>query len=262
MASGRISKRSKARLGLVPGLVRRVLQTAAAVAARTDEDAGRFLALGARPEVVRVTGDLKDDRAPSPWVPPPSDRPRWIAACTRPGEEEEVLTAMRAIAETNSAGELLLAPRHPERFAEVGELLGRAAIPWRTWERRDDPPIAPSEWEVVLVDEMGVLDEAYRRATCAFVGGSLRPFGGHSPLEAAAAGRAVLAGPHTETCEAAVTRLEAASALQRVHDGAQLGACVTELLTDAERAHRIGRAAHGVAGRRNGNRQADARAAS
>jgi 3-deoxy-D-manno-octulosonic-acid transferase len=93
---------------------------------------------------------------------------------------------------------------------------------------------------------MGVLDDVYAAASCAFVGGSLRPFGGHSPLEAAAAGRPVIVGPHTANCEDSVARLEGAGGLMRVENPAALGKRVAELLTAPEEAIRRGQAAHGA----------------
>lgn len=246
IASARMSARAHRRLSLIRGSMAGVLSRASAVAARTPADAERFRSLGATPEAVRVVGDLKEDRAVTDWTPPPGDVPRWIAACTRPGEEEEILGVVGLLRAELPSGELILAPRHPERFEEVARLAEHSGLPVRRWrERNGEPPGAG--WSVTLVDQMGVLDEAYARAQCAFVGGSLRPFGGHSPLEAAAAGRAALVGPHTENCSDAVARLERAGGLERVTSGADLAVRVHRLLSDAAAAHRHGRAAHEAA---------------
>jgi 3-deoxy-D-manno-octulosonic-acid transferase len=90
---------------------------------------------------------------------------------------------------------------------------------------------------------MGVLDEAYRRSAVAFVGGSLVPLGGHSPWEAAAAGRPVLLGPHTENCARLVERLAREGAALRVRDAEDLTREVTRALRDPEDAARRGRLA-------------------
>jgi len=246
MGSARLTARSMRRLRIVRGDARRLLSAAAAIGARTDEDAARFLELGARPERVRVTGDLKEDREVRPWREPPPAVPRWTAACTRPGEEEDVLGVLRELARRIPSGELLLAPRHPERFEEAATLLGASGFPWRRWADREHRPEPEAGWSVVLVDRIGVLDEAYAASACAFVGGSLRPYGGHSPLEAASAGRVSLVGPHTANCADAVERLEAAGGLLRVKDPAALGDRVAELLGSPPEAARRGRAAHSV----------------
>jgi 3-deoxy-D-manno-octulosonic-acid transferase len=245
VASGRLTARSMRRTRFVRGVYRRVLEGVAAVGARTEEDAERFRTLGAPSDAVRVTGDLKEDVDVAPRVAPPRDGPRWIAACTRPGEEEIAIGATRRVARTLPRGELILAPRHPDRFREVAETAARSGWPLRRWEQRDDPR-SDNGWSILVVDEMGVLEEAYRRSHCTLVGGSLRPFGGHSPLEAAAAGRPILLGPHTENCSALATRLEESGGALRVRNEEDLADAVERILRDTEEAERRGRAAHAV----------------
>jgi 3-deoxy-D-manno-octulosonic-acid transferase len=104
---------------------------------------------------------------------------------------------------------------------------------------------------VLLVDEIGVLDEAYRQSSCAFIGGSLFPFGGHSPLEAAACGRAILIGPHTENCARAAEGLVAGGAARRVSNAAELAAEVAALAAEPGLREARGRAAHGYAAESN-----------
>jgi 3-deoxy-D-manno-octulosonic-acid transferase len=251
IASARLSDRAQRRMRRAGGLFRRVLGTVGAVGARTPEDAARFRALGVPPDRIRVTGDLKEDRPSTPFRPPPRGRPRWLAACTRPGEEEIVLDALRLLAEELPAGELVLAPRHPERFEAVADLASARGHRVRRWREREDP-LPEGEWVVTLLDEMGVLEEAYRRTSVAFVGGSLAPFGGHSPLEAAAAGRPVLFGPHAGNCREIVDALEEGGALIRVANGHDLVEAVLRLTRSPEDAERQGRAAHRVLAERAG----------
>ena len=243
VASGRVSSRSFGRMRRLRSVVRPLLSTVAAVAARTALDAERFAALGAPAEAIRVTGDLKEDREVPAWVPPPAGGPRWIAACTRPGEEDAVLDVLDRLAPQVAGGELILAPRHPERFEEVAARLADRGVASRRWAARDELP-AREGWSVLLVDEMGVLDEAYRRAAVAFVGGSLSPFRGHSPLEAAAAGRPIVMGPHTENCRDAVERLTAVGALETVRSVEELATVVARhfaAVADSEAQGRIAR---------------------
>jgi 3-deoxy-D-manno-octulosonic-acid transferase len=250
IVSARISERGARRMKWIPGLYREILATAAAVGARSEEDASRLIALGAPVAVVRVTGDLKSDRAVRPYEAPPAGADRWLAACTRPGEEEIVLEALSRLARERERGELILAPRHPERFAAVAELVRERGWRVRPWSARDD--VTQPGWSVVLVDEMGVLEEAYRRAGCAFVGGSLVPLGGHSPLEAAAAGRPVLLGPHTDNCRQSAADLVETGSAHRVDDARTLAAEVARLLGDPIAAEREGRAALAVIARGSG----------
>ncbi len=248
IASARLSGLAARRMRFVRGMYAQVLARASAIAARSEDDARRFLELGAPPEAVRVTGDLKESLEVPPYSAPPSDRFRWIAACTRPGEEEIVLEATAELARHERAGETWIAPRHAERFEEVARLLERRAFPWRRWEARDEAG-PDGAWSIVLVDRLGVMGEAYRRTAGAFVGGSLLPFRGHSPLEAAAAGRPILLGPHTENCARAAETLVGSGAARRVNDAADLAREIAALVHDPHAAEERGRAAHALAAR-------------
>jgi 3-deoxy-D-manno-octulosonic-acid transferase len=90
---------------------------------------------------------------------------------------------------------MILAPRHPERFMEVGEMLAQSGIPFR---RRSELSRSPNTAvDVVLLDTIGELRCIYSLASVAVIGGSfLTPFGGHNPLEPAALGKAIIFGPH------------------------------------------------------------------
>jgi 3-deoxy-D-manno-octulosonic-acid transferase len=245
IASARMSARAHGRYRVVRGALRSILSGASAIAARSAEDADRFLDLGARSESVRVTGDLKECREVAEYSPPPAEPFVWIAACTRPGEEEIVLDAARIIEGRAGLVETWIAPRHPQRFEEVGALLTRRGAAWRCWKDRDQS----SPGSILLIDEIGVLDEAYRRASCAFIGGSLLPYGGHNPLEAAAWGRAILFGPHTQNCRRAAEALAAGGAARRVSTAQELADEVSALARDSQLCEERGRAARGFAAR-------------
>jgi 3-deoxy-D-manno-octulosonic-acid transferase len=116
------------------------------------------------------------------------------------GEEILVLSAFRELKKVSPRAQLLLAPRHPERFGEVEELLNHESFIFT--KRSDfkpgplaDPNGAP---EVILLDSMGELAMLYSLANVAFIGGSLVATGGHNPLEPALHSKAVLFGPHMD----------------------------------------------------------------
>ena len=247
MASARLSRASHRRYALLRSAMRQLLAGAAAIAARTAEDAARFVDLGVHPARVRVTGDLKEGREVPPYEPAPGGRFRWIAACTRPGEEEIVLEAARLVAERSPGAQTWIAPRHAERFEEVAGRVARSGLSWTRWSERAANRSEPAS--VLLVDQMGVLDEAYRQSACAFIGGSLAPFGGHNPLEAASQGRAILIGPHTENIARAAEGLLAGGAASRVTSARELADEVAALAADPALRERRGRAAHDYAAR-------------
>jgi 3-deoxy-D-manno-octulosonic-acid transferase len=247
MASARLSRASHRRYRLVRGAMRKLLGSASAIAARSADDAARFLDLGANPAHVRVTGDLKEGREVPPYAPPPDGVFRWIAACTRPGEEEIVLEAAQLVAERRPGAQTWIAPRHSERFEEVAGRVAKSGLSWTRWTKRDVNRADPAS--VLLVDQLGVLDEAYRESSCAFIGGSLAPFGGHNPLEAASLGRAILIGPHTENIARAAEGLVAGGAAIRITSARELADEVAALAADPAMRERRGRAAREYAAR-------------
>jgi len=166
------------------------------------------------------------------------NRPLFIAASTRDGEEGLVLDAFVRVRERYPDAMLILAPRHPERFDDVHDLLrerGFASI------RRSAGIPCGDATAVYLVDSMGELPRFYAAADVAFVGGSLLPFGGHNVLEPAAVGTPVVVGPHT-TNFAEITQLLAADqALAVVDDSDGLRARVLDWLSDSNERDRVGR---------------------
>ena len=138
----------------------------------------------------------------------------------------------------------MIAPRHPERFGEVAELIKKTGF---TWVRRSDVGSAnDATAEIILLDSIGELRAAYPLAELVFVGGSLNKHGGQSIFEPADAGRAIITGPHTANFEAAVkTFLEkdALLQLQNVSEKDKVPALVkafSELLADNDRRHTLG----------------------
>jgi 3-deoxy-D-manno-octulosonic-acid transferase len=216
------------------------------VLARTDGDAGRFADLGVAPERIRVAGnikyDLKVDPRPLPWQERArgwaGDRPVVVAGSTMEGEERDVLDA---VANLGSSGPfLILAPRHPERFAAVERMLSDRGLAVAVRSRLDQ---APETVDVLLVDTIGELSRAYGLAAVAFIGGSLVATGGHNPLEPAVHGVPVLTGPHVHNFREIYDELIAAGGARVVGDGAELAAGLGAWLADPGRARAAGRAA-------------------
>src|SRR5204863_6956635 len=156
-------------------------------------DRDRLIELGVPAERIEVTGNLKYETL-EPRTDPELEaalravaagRPILLAGSTMPGEEEQVLAAFEALVSEIPAL-LILAPRHPERFAGVAGLLGARRLAWqrRSAFARESTPAGDSiPASVVLLDTLGELAGLYRIADAAFVGGTLVPTGGHNPLE-------------------------------------------------------------------------------
>jgi 3-deoxy-D-manno-octulosonic-acid transferase len=130
---------------------------------------------------------------------------------------------------------LVLAPRSIGRAAAVARLARRRGLRCRMWS---DWP-GGDDWDVLVLDQLGPLAALYPGAALAFVGGTLARCGGHSPLEAAACGVPLLAGPHREHIAGLAARLELAGGLQTVSGPRQLAAAWQSLLADLPRRHRM-----------------------
>ena len=248
LASARLSARSVGRYRRLGALFRDTLSQAAVVAAQATGDAERFQALGADPASTHVTGNLKFDFELPPQTVERGARLReqyaparalWVAGSTHGGgEEQTLLEAQRRVRALHPEALLVLAPRHPPRFAEVAALLHQGGV---SFVRRSQGAAAAAHTcEVLLLDSLGELLDFYAAADVAFVGGSLVPIGGHNLLEPAALGVPILTGPYNSNSEEIARLLIASGAAEVVRDAATLGARIGTLLANPEARVRIG----------------------
>ncbi len=247
VVNGRVSDRSFPRLLRFRGWVRRnLLDPVECFGLQTAADRDRLLALGVAPERATVTGNLKFETPEPPRRPEveariarlAAGRPVWIAGSTMAGEEAAVLDAVAA-AGGGERALLVLAPRHPERFSAVAELLAGRGV---RYQRRSaaEPPSAGAAADVLLLDTLGELAGAYRLARIAFIGGTLVPKGGHNPLEAARFGVPVVVGPSMENFREIADSFDAADAWRRARDSGELARVLGGLAADPEAARALG----------------------
>ena len=246
MASARLSQRSVDRFRRVGSLIRDVVAHGVVIGAQTAIDAERFRAIGAQPDRVRVTGNIKLDlqipqssidagRAFRRQYAP--TRPVWIAGSTHEGEEEAALAAHAAACTRHPDSLLLLVPRHPRRFEAVRTALRKRGVRFTQRSSGGEPGERDG---VFLVDTLGELQAFYAAADVAFVGGTLVPVGGHNLLEPAVLGLPVMAGPHTYNSPEITGLLAASGALTIVRDAAELARELTTYLDDPPRAAAAG----------------------
>jgi 3-deoxy-D-manno-octulosonic-acid transferase len=247
LANGRISDRSYRRYRRVRRLFRTVLGDIALFCMQSEEDARRIISLGASPERVLVTGNLKME-APSGEAGAEQlwrrllhlgPAPVLVAGSTHRGEEAAMLEAFLAVRRTARDLRLVLAPRHPERLDEVEGLARSRGLEVVRRSRVSAGNGAP----VILLDTMGELASLYAVADVIFVGGSLVPIGGHNVVEPALHAKALVFGPHMTNFREAAGLLLRADAAVQVRDGEELAAAVERLLSDAPGRQALGRAA-------------------
>jgi 3-deoxy-D-manno-octulosonic-acid transferase len=242
LASARLSERSLGRYRLFGSLLRETLAQTTAVAAQGEVDAERFRSLGADPSTTLIAGNLKFDFELPPDIAARGaqlrqryarNRPLWVAGSTHAGlEEEALLEAHRRLRMRHPDALLVLAPRHPPRFAEVAARLEDAGLRFAR-RSRDEGGEAAATCEVLLLDTLGELLDFYAAADVAFVGGSLADVGGHNLLEPAALGVPILTGPNTHNNTEIARLMITCGAAEVVHDAAELAAQLEILLEDA-----------------------------
>jgi 3-deoxy-D-manno-octulosonic-acid transferase len=267
--NGRISERSfgryRAANALTFGFLHRVLAHARAFLMQTEEDARRLLALGAPPERVQVTGNLKFDLVPPASTPlvewlereieRAGRRPLAVAGSVVADEEPYVLLAFSTLAGQFKDAFLVLAPRKPERFAAAEGHLREAQLRYLRRSQLSLQEPLPPDVSVLLLDSVGELAALYRLADAVFVGGSLVPSGGHNILEPAAFGKPPIFGPSMENFRELAALFLAAGAALQVHSPEDLGVAWIELYQDAARRERMGAAARALVERHRGATQ-------
>lgn len=247
VVNARVSDRSLPRYLRFRRWLRPILANVQLFLAQSDEDARRLVQMGAPAERVRVSGNLKFEAGVprDSAISVPFERairregaaPVLIAGSTLEGEEAMLLDTFRTVRAKYPAALLVLAPRHPQRFAGVAALLASSGL----------PNVSRSQWaggeplagKVFLLDSIGELASLYPFADVAFVGGSLVPQGGHNVLEAAVVGAPILVGPHTENFRSIVEIFLQADAL-RVVTPDSLTPTVMQLLESGEERAALG----------------------
>ncbi len=199
LLSGRLSAAAFARYSRWRPFFRRVLGHFTVFGMQSSEDAARLQGLGADARKIAVVGSLKFAAAQNASAPAAligardPARPLVVAGSTHRGEEEILLRALALARRRLPMLSLVLAPRHPERFAEVEKLL--RASPFEFQRRSAAAPSGFFSRDVLLLDTLGELAEFFAAGDIAFVGGSLVEVGGHNILEPARREKPVLFGP-------------------------------------------------------------------
>ena len=245
VVNARVSDRSFPRYMRLRALWRPLLKKIAIFLAQSEESTRRLREMGAGR--VETTGNVKYDAIPGRETPMVNafrmrlqgDALVIVCGSTLEGEEEVILEAWPKVLAAVPAALLVIAPRHPERFDRVALLMkerGLEALRGTTFSRMK-MPVKPGG--ILLLDTIGDLATLYSVASVAVVGGSLVHGGGHNPLEPARFGVPVVMGPSYENFREIVEAMRAKDGILIVKP-AELGAVLTGVLLDREKARGLG----------------------
>ncbi|AOT10169.1 lipid IV(A) 3-deoxy-D-manno-octulosonic acid transferase [Pseudoalteromonas luteoviolacea] len=247
VVNARLSEKSYRGYQKVASLTRLIMSNITVLASHNEEDAHRFVELGLSSQRVSTTGSIKFDvTLDAHDMQQMHDlsaqlglRPIWIAGSTHPGEHEQIIAVHKKLLEKIPTALLIIAPRHPEQFSPVADLLSDAGL---CFSRRSGPYNPNSQ--VLLADTLGELKFLYGCAQISFIGGSLIERGGHNPLESAASSVGVLSGPSTYNFSHIYPQLIAQQGAQICADQSELLAQVSKYLHDPKATKLLGAQAH------------------
>ncbi len=228
IVNGRISDYTLRRYQMARGIFAPLLERISTVCVASQTQADRYRELGVRSEAIHVTGHTKYDSAPkvsdgtsrgqlrSEFFPGIDDSiPIVTLGSVRPSEETVWLEALQALRSEGKRLKIVLAPRHMEKVGYFVDALQNTNLSWARWSERHER----TEYDVLLLDVMGRLEEGYAIASLAFIGATLVDIGGHNPLEAAMYGVPVVVGPYTSVISDVLEDMRAVHALTELQVG-------------------------------------------
>ncbi|HCC98712.1 MAG TPA: 3-deoxy-D-manno-octulosonic acid transferase, partial [Rhodobacteraceae bacterium] len=204
-----------------------------AIAYLQPQDAGsyqRFKGLGIDPEKMGPVLNWKSLYQPQTIdLDPKKRRNICLAASTHPGEDEIILKAFGLVRQTWPELQLIIAPRHPKRGAEIADLI--LSQGWRLQRYSQDQASGPEKVDVILADTLGEMPKWYAASGLCIVGGAFKDHGGHTPYEPAAYECALITGPHTRNFSAEYETLALNKAAIRAADAEALAKALSSLKT-------------------------------
>jgi len=256
IVSGRISGKSFKSYHFFRFFFRRVLSGIDCFCMQTEKDCERIIRIGAPAGKVVIAGNIKFDQQ----MPPITDQEQeeiykalkikngqhvFIAGSTHRGEEEIIIDVFSQIQNRFPGAVLVIAPRHPERFAEVETLLKQKGLSWIRKTALENSA-GEGAYAIILLDTIGELSKIYSLGTIVFIGGSLVPVGGHNVLEPAVFRKPVIFGRHMANFAEIAKILQRKNAAVQVAGSDELARQALALLADADLRRQIGETAFSV----------------
>lgn len=248
IVNARLSERSAKRYHSFSFFTHQLLNKIDKILCLHNDDAQRFIDIGAQQHQIAVTGSIKYDitiantvfeQAQSLRQQLGKQRPIFVAASTHQGEDEQVLDAYQLVQQQFTNALVIIVPRHPQRFDSVAKLAIERGL--NVHRRTDTTPIKVNT-QLYLADTMGEMLVMLAAADVTFMGGSLvgEKVGGHNLLEPAAVAKPAITGPSFYNFEDITQQLLAADAIEICQDSHQLALQLIALFNDPERQQKMG----------------------
>jgi 3-deoxy-D-manno-octulosonic-acid transferase len=243
LLNGRISANSYRGYKKIGFFMKKVLSSVDLFGMQGEEYSERIRNLGVKGDKIVNTGNFKFD------ISPPADFPSWAgsvqgpvitAGSTHEGEEEFIASVYRELKQDFPDLNLIIAPRHPERFKGVEEMLKLKGLSFinRSSFNSKAPVSHSIHGRIILLDSVGELSALYGITHIAIIGKSFRGYGGQNPFEPASWGKAIICGPHMENFPVMEDFLREGAAIEVKEE--ELGARLKELLLSPEKARQMG----------------------
>ncbi len=212
---------------------------------RNTKDFANYIKLGIQEPILQLAGNIKFDISlPSSGLAGSwrnklniDDRLIVVAGSTHDTEENALIDSYNKLAAEHPNLLLLIAPRHPHRFAEVSDLVAQSGLKYVNTSKEQQ---ASAQTQVIVLDQMGVLSEIYSVADVVFIGGSIAKKGGHNPIEASAFAKPVLMGQHIYNNPEIIDTIADGGGLIKVSNSSELQQQLSRLLSNAQLRQEVG----------------------
>ena len=192
MVNARLSDHSISRYRLIRWLAAEAIKNVSRICAADSLTKERLIELGGLKDKIEVLGNAKYDTKPSVQDSAQREQirsslfsknlPIIVLGSIRPGEEDIWFEPIKKKLEAGNQFQVIVAPRHPEKFNYFVEKLNQYGFEFERWTEITENA-GPTKSKFILLDTLGKLESIYSIASLAFIGGSYIDFGGHNPLE-------------------------------------------------------------------------------
>lgn len=239
LINARISDYTVRRYGMIRSLFGPLVEQFTSICVASEGQRDRFLSLGCPVSCIHVTGNTKYDTHPRFASPSDTkqirenffpeiedDTPIVVLGSVRPKEESEWLHAFNEMREAGVTIKMVIAPRHAEKFNFFASILETQKWPWARWSEG-----SVKERDLLLLDTMGKLEEAYSVASLAFIGATLVDIGGHNPFEPAMYGVPVCVGPFVRNIRDIVDEMQDVEGIIPLSSAADISRVMNEVVS-------------------------------